>query len=54
MFHLHRLLGFDLYCSHVDDNLHNCDKEGHNAIGPVKTDDILPLSRQSVFYFTTI
>jgi len=54
MFHLHRLLGFDLYCSHVDDNLHNCDDEGKNAVGPVK---MMPRSqsaqKQSVFYFTS-
>lgn len=53
MFHLHRLLGFDLYCSHVDDNLHNCDDEGRNAVGPIKTEPQTSLKKQSVFYFTT-
>lgn len=53
MFHLHRLLGFDLYCSHVDDNLHNCDDEGRNAVGPVKSVTEAPYTKQSVFYFTT-
>lgn len=55
MFHLHRLLGFDFYCTHVDDNLHNCDDEGINAVGPISfaSDPDVSLSKESVFYFTT-
>lgn len=41
MFHLHRLLGFDLYCTHVDDNLHNCDDEGVNAVGPISFTSVI-------------
>ena len=51
MFHLHRLLGFDLYCSHTDDNLHNCDDEGKNAVGRIKSMPGYGLHEQSVFYF---
>jgi hypothetical protein len=50
MFNMYKVQRFDLFCQE-EENLHVCDDEDTNFVGPIKLDETNTNNTQPIFYF---